>query len=115
MSQRQINAAAIRATKTSYKYLKPAEKRLIKAQEQIDQNNKDIRVLERSLILRHGKGWRRTAQDDMNYDLYFTLNLNNIALSEKISRLEDKYSLDGVKIMNHHTQINRMRCYGGSF
>jgi len=115
MSQRQINAAAMRATKTSYKHLEPAEKRLVKAQEQIDQNNKDIRVLERSLIFHYGKRWRRMGQGDVDYDLYFKLNLDNISLSEKMSRLEDKYGLNGVEIMHRHIQINRMRCYGGSF
>lgn len=117
MTQRQINAAAMRSLKMSYKWFTPVQKRLIKAQEQIDRNTKECTTIERSLIARHGKGWRRHpgAENDLDYSLYMGMQLDNIKLSERISHLEEKHGLECTELMGQFRELNRGRCYGGSF
>lgn len=117
MSQQGINRAYKRITTTSYKHLTPPQKRLVKAMEQIAQNNLDMRIIGRSLIAQYGVGWRRSeqAKQDTDYKLFMQLNYDNLKLSEKVSRLEKKYSLSRDNVMDFHTQMNRARGYGGSF
>jgi hypothetical protein len=116
MSQKQINAAYKRASKMSYRWFTPEQKRLIKKMERIALNDKDCRIIERAMLKRHGDNWRnnRNAKKEGNYDLFFELLLENIKLNESISRLEDKYGLDRTEVMKQFYALNRAR-YGGSF
>ena len=122
MTQRQINAVAMRQVKTSYKHLSLPENRLVHAMEQMERNDFDLRALERSLIVKFGADWRRCeeaklqtrAQGDY-YHTYFIILEEDLKLAEKVSRLEDKYNLDRDEVMKQHREINSRRFYGGSF
>lgn len=114
MTQKQINAAYNRSLKTTYKHLSPVQKRLVKLQEQIEQNDKDIMMIERALIKTHGDNWRK-AVENSDTELFFSLNLDNIKLSEKITRIEEKHNLDRTEVMKYHRMCNVNFCYGGSF
>ena len=117
MSQRQINRAHMRALKITYKHLSPPEKRLVKAQEQIEIHDRSIWKIERILIAKFGDNWRRnrSIQDNSNYILFFDLCLENIKLSERITRIEDKFGLDRDEVIKRHRQYNSCRFYGGAF
>jgi hypothetical protein len=110
MTQRQIDAAYRRSLKTVYKHLTRPQYRLVKLLEQIEQNDKDIREIERHLIATYGPDWRKLpyAPQWEDYRLYMYLNLNNITLAGKVSRLEDKYSLDSEEVLAFHNKMNQM-------
>lgn len=109
MTQRQIDAAYRRSLKTVYKHLSPEQKQLVKAMEQIEQNDKELRILGRSLIFRYGQDWRRVEESkaSKDYELFMALCLDNIKQSEKVSRLEEKYSLDREEVMSYHHRMNQ--------
>jgi hypothetical protein len=109
MTQRQIDAAYRRSLKTVYKHLTRPQYQLVKLMEQIEQNNKECVGIERRLQTRYGEGWRKSehAQRFMDYDIYMQMQADNITLSEKVSRLETKYSLDRDEVMAFHNKMNQ--------
>lgn len=109
MSQHQIDAAYRRSLKTVYKHLTRPQYRLVKLLEQIEQNNKECAGIERRLQTRYGEEWRKSehAQRFMDYDIYMQMQADNITLSEKVSRLENKYGLDRDDVMDFHRRMNQ--------
>jgi hypothetical protein len=115
MTQHQINAAFMRSLKTSYKYLTPTEKRLVKLQERHDQNDKSVSRLCLFNYQQYGENWRKDQRAKVDFELMLSLLADNMKISESISRLENKTGLDADEVMGKHTEYNRMRSYGGSY
>ena len=109
MGQRQIDAAFRRSLKTVYKHLSPPQYRLVKAQEQFDQHEKDMAVIERSMIFRYTHDWRRRpeARQDEDYNLFYWLLNDMDKLDDRITRLENKYDLDREVVMRYHNRMNQ--------
>ena len=114
MTQRQINAASARSEKPVYKHLTPAQKRIVKAMEQIESNDKTIANIESYWVKKLGENWRKSNECN-EINLYLKLCYDNITLSEKIARIEEKYALDRIEVMMYHWECVRGYTYSGSY
>jgi hypothetical protein len=114
MTQRQINAAYARSLKTVYKHLNPVEYRLVKLHEKAEGNDKSIGNIERYNLRNYGADWRRNPEAP-DVDLFFQLCAENLRITERISRIEDKHGIERECVIAKHTDFNRAAHYHGSF
>ncbi|MBU0491791.1 MAG: hypothetical protein KKA73_06460 [Chloroflexi bacterium] len=115
MTQRQIDAAYRRSLKPTYRYLRPPEKRLVQAQRRIDVLERNIAATYRLGQLRYGPNFRKDPRFQEDFELIYAWEEEVEKLMARISRLEAKYDLQRDQVMALFQQVNRDRCYGGSF
>jgi len=119
MSQRQINSAHRRSLKPSYKGFSDKQRNLIQCCETVERNYRSCANIERHLKELYGQGWRAKygvmkESDQREHDVFSELLLENLNLSDKISRLETQLGIDRDELLKQFREYNSRR-FSGSF